>query len=229
MSDQEINALIHKQFGEEYENAATDEGDAFRLLGEQFGVGYVKIDNGWRTTPHKLEWTVQIVCPGEDAEVTADTFPMAACLCALKADHPKHSEPTLASYFKTHTIPMDTKPESLSVGEEVKALRLALESTGHYGPVAAIDPHDGSVQEQAESILATAIQSAREKSDQTGRFFELLQQASVIKGIIDCAGAQPEVRKVVGRGIAGERSPSIASLNVSGCPILYLEKWRAER
>lgn len=54
---------------------------------EQFAVGYVQIDNGWREVNGERVggWTCRIVAPGEVGEATAPTMEMAVALAALKA------------------------------------------------------------------------------------------------------------------------------------------------
>lgn len=45
------------------------------------------------------------------------------------------------------------------MSEFARTIRLQLEASGRYGPISALDPHDGSVQEEAERIIAAAIAS----------------------------------------------------------------------
>lgn len=52
---------------------------------ERFEVGFIQIDNGYRSDPHVREWTCKIVAPGEEGEATAKTMPLAISLAALRA------------------------------------------------------------------------------------------------------------------------------------------------
>lgn len=45
--------------------------------------------------------------------------------------------------------------------ELAHSIRLQLENTGRYGPIDAVDPHDGSVQRAVEAILTAALDAAR--------------------------------------------------------------------
>jgi hypothetical protein len=45
------------------------------------------------------------------------------------------------------------------IREKAKEIRLDLEKTGRYGPVDAVDPHDGSVQSRVEGLLESALLS----------------------------------------------------------------------
>ncbi len=45
--------------------------------------------------------------------------------------------------------------------QTAKGLRRILEASGRYGPIDALDPHDGSIQAHIEEILAAALRSVK--------------------------------------------------------------------
>lgn len=63
----------------------TTDPSAWWEVVEHFDVGFVQIDNGWRTAPHDRGWTVKIVAPGQEGEATAVNIGRAVCIAALRA------------------------------------------------------------------------------------------------------------------------------------------------